>query len=107
MSKKMKFSKEDVLTADDLDISSAKIRITTMVDKVVYDALKREAKANGGKYQTFLNKILADHFSRKGSPKGSLEERLSRMEKLIEGQTKNRIAAKKTRKVFTTKKKAS
>lgn len=37
----------------------AKIRITTMVDEDIYDALKKLAEAAGhGKYQTVLNQIL-------------------------------------------------
>lgn len=50
------------LSTEDLDFSKGKIRITTMVDRSVYDALKAEAKTSGKKYQTILNEILLNHY---------------------------------------------
>lgn len=43
----MNYGKKDVLTLDDLDMKKAKIRITTMIDANVYDALKLEARTHG------------------------------------------------------------
>jgi predicted DNA binding CopG/RHH family protein len=52
------------LDDSDLDFSKGKIRITTMVDMAIYDALKAEAKKRGLKYQTLLNFILREHFAK-------------------------------------------
>jgi predicted DNA binding CopG/RHH family protein len=63
MSKKSKMNcrKKDVLTPDDLDMKKAKIRITTMIDANVYDALKLQASNHGIGYQTLINSILTKH----------------------------------------------
>lgn len=58
---KMNYGKKDVLTPDDLDMKKAKIRITTMIDANVYDALKLEASGKDIGYQTLINSILSKH----------------------------------------------
>lgn len=59
-SKKMNYGKVDTID-EDLDIKKSKIRITTMIDYSIYEALKQKAEVQGEKYQTLLNKILKDY----------------------------------------------
>lgn len=84
---KMNYGDNDKLSAEDLDLGNAKIRITTMIDKAVYDAIKADAKATGRKYQTLLNNILLKHYF---SPKESTESKAWENEI---GRIKKRLAA--------------
>jgi uncharacterized protein (DUF4415 family) len=88
---KMNYGKENQLTDEDLDMKNAKVRITTFIDKAVYDALKADAEANPGKkYQTILNDLLVEHYF---APK---REKLSKFKDPIQneiGLIKKRLAA--------------
>jgi len=42
----------------ELEPRHVKVRVTTMLDEDVLNALKKIASANGQKYQTFLNQVL-------------------------------------------------
>jgi uncharacterized protein (DUF4415 family) len=59
-SKKINYGRVDTIDGD-LDIKKSKIRITTMIDYPIYEALKDIAEDQGEKYQTLLNKILKDY----------------------------------------------
>ena len=71
---KMNYGKKDILTPDDLDIKKAKIRITTMIDMNVYDALKLEASEQGIGYQTLINSILSKHCGIEKDPMDLIKE---------------------------------
>lgn len=43
-----------------------KVRVTTMVDEDVLNALKKIASSKGQKYQTILNQVLRAFIERKG-----------------------------------------
>jgi predicted DNA binding CopG/RHH family protein len=68
----------------------AKIRITTMIDLPVCDALKVEAEKMGVGYQTLINMILKEHVMGKADPfenfvnkvKEEMETIKQRMEKI-------------------------
>lgn len=78
------------LSSEDLDFSKGKIRITTMIDRSVYDALKSDAKVSGKKYQTILNEILMNHYF---APK--VEVRIGEQDRFMNelGRIKKRLAA--------------
>jgi hypothetical protein len=52
---------------DDLELESrhVKVRVTTMLDEDVLNALKKIASAKGQKYQTVLNQVLRAFVERK------------------------------------------
>ena len=76
------FSKDSVLTETDLDKRFAKVRITTMIDLLLKEKLKKEAEFSGTKYQVLLNDILKQYFDRKDEAK--IEERLKKVENTLE-----------------------
>jgi predicted DNA binding CopG/RHH family protein len=74
---KMNYGKKDVLTLDDLDMKKAKIRITTMIDANVYDALKLEARTHGIGYQTLINSILSKHCGVEKDPMDVIQDMIN------------------------------
>jgi hypothetical protein len=73
----MKYGEKDVLTPDDLDMKKAKLRITTMIDANVYDALKLEASNHGIGYQTLINSILSKHCGIEKDPMDVIKEMIN------------------------------
>ena len=66
------------LTSDDLDMNQAKIRITTMIDFPVYEALKKKAKTMGIGYQTLINIILNLHINEEASILVSMKKKVTK-----------------------------
>lgn len=62
------------------ELASAKIRITTYLDKDILERLQQMAAESGGKYQTILNQVLRDYLF--GTKEG-LIARLTRLEKTV------------------------
>jgi hypothetical protein len=58
-----KITRDVKISDEELDLKKSKIRITTMIDYPVYEALKESAKARGIGYQTLLNNILKARFA--------------------------------------------
>lgn len=54
----MNFSDNDLLSGEEIKSKDCKVRITTYIDLDVLEALKAQAKNEGEKYQTLLNKYL-------------------------------------------------
>ena len=83
------------LSAEDLDFSKGKIRITTMIDRSIYDALKSEAKLSGKKYQTLLNEILMNYYfapSTKHAEPDKFQNELGIIKKRLAALEKDRSA---------------
>jgi uncharacterized protein (DUF4415 family) len=75
--KNIKYGKADLLS--DEDFKNPKIRITMMVDEEILKIFKAKAKESGEGYQTLMNRTL-----RESALKPSLEERVSKLEALVE-----------------------
>ncbi|MBI2346727.1 MAG: BrnA antitoxin family protein [Deltaproteobacteria bacterium] len=62
------------------ELSDAKVRITTYLDRHVVEILRQLAIESGGKYQTILNHVLRDYLL--GEKQGLLA-RLARLENAV------------------------
>ncbi|MBI4208494.1 MAG: BrnA antitoxin family protein [Deltaproteobacteria bacterium] len=62
------------------ELKSAKVRITTYLDKEVLDILRSLAIDSGSKYQALLNQILKDYLL--GQKRG-LVSRIARLEEAV------------------------
>lgn len=61
-------------------LATAKVRVTTYLDKSVLDTLRQLSKASGAKYQTMLNQILRDYFFGQNT---GLVARIARLEAAV------------------------
>ncbi len=61
-------------------LKSAKVRITTYLDREILEFLRKKALQTGGKYQTVLNQILRVFLKGKEE---NLEKRVARLEKIV------------------------
>ena len=75
---KMKRVQGPVLS--NLELKSAKVRVTTYIDEDILKTLREVAAESGNKYQTFLNHILRSYLL---GPKEGLMARLSRLERAV------------------------
>lgn len=89
------FGKSEVLNNSDLSDKYAKVRITTMIDYLVKEKLKKEAESAGTKYQVLLNDILKQYFDKKSEK--MFERRISKLEREID-TIKQKSSYKSTRK---------
>jgi uncharacterized protein (DUF4415 family) len=74
--KKIEYGKVDLLS--DEDFKNPKIRISMMVDEEILKTFKEHAKKSGEGYQTLMHRAL-----REAALKPSLEERVTKLEALI------------------------
>ena len=60
--KKISYSKNSVLDADEFDPKYTKVLISTRLDGQVLEAVKAAAAERGVGYQTLINQVLKDKF---------------------------------------------
>lgn len=61
---KIELGKKDVLDHDEFDPKHAKFRVTMFIDLPVLETIRKEAKAKGLPYQTYINQLLREHVVR-------------------------------------------
>jgi predicted DNA binding CopG/RHH family protein len=60
--KKINYTKNSSLDADEFDSKYVKVLISTRLDEDVLKAVKTAAAERGIGYQTLINQVLKDHF---------------------------------------------
>lgn len=58
---KVEYAKKDALDHDEFDPKHAKFRVTMFIDLPVLETIRKEAKAKGLPYQTYINQLLRQH----------------------------------------------
>ena len=82
--KNITYGKKELLTDEDFEPKNIKVRINTYIDMDIIDALKKEAKINGEKYQTLLNQKLREIvLDDKITSIKDIEKRLEKVENLL------------------------
>jgi len=82
--KNINYGKKELLADEDFEPKNIKVRINTYIDLDVIDALKKEAKRNGEKYQTLLNQKLREIvLDDKITTIKDIERRLKKVENLL------------------------
>ncbi len=86
--KKITFGNVD-LPIDEFEPKNVKIRITTMLDESILNALKVLAKKNGQKYQTLINSILKNFIQQNLSTRNPRDFE-ARVRKIVRDELKKR-----------------
>ena len=76
------------LDGDDFD--HGKFRVTMWMDLDVLDVIRKYAREDGMKYQTWLNRFLREQFLSKGLSAVGLNDRVSELEMVVFSQMKKK-----------------